>query len=335
MSVRIVGAGDVARLLPMNEAIDVMEEVFRSLARGDAVQPLRSLMWIPDRRGLLGLMPAHLGAPPLIGLKVVTVMPGNHGTELDSHQGAVLVFDTTNGSLRAVVDATSITAIRTAAVSGLATRLLAREDAGDLALLGSGTQARWHLRALHAVRRLRRVRVWSANPRHADAFARATSKEEGPPVEVMGSARQAVDGADLICTVTSAKEPVLEGAWLAEGVHINAVGACFPSARELDTAAVKRARLFVDRRESTLAESGDFLIPRAEGALDDRHILGELGEVLTGVVPGRQRQGDVTLFKSLGLAVEDLAAAHHVAERAAAANLGASIELGGRRSGVN
>ncbi|HTM57294.1 MAG TPA: ornithine cyclodeaminase family protein, partial [Candidatus Udaeobacter sp.] len=234
MSVRIVGASDVARLLPMGEAIAVMEEVFRTLARGDAVQPLRSMLWMPDRRGLLGLMPAHLGSPSLLGLKVVSVMPGNHGTEFDSHQGAVLVFETTHGSLRAVIDATSITAIRTAAVSGLATRLLARKEAGDLSLLGSGTQARTHLRALRVVRKLRRIRVWSPNPARAAAFAREEPAGPGPPIEVMASAREAVAGADLICTVTSSKEPVLEGAWIAEGAHINAVGACFANARELD-----------------------------------------------------------------------------------------------------
>jgi len=312
VSVRIVGASDVARLLPMGEAIAVMEEVFRTLARGDAVQPLRSMLWMPDRRGLLGLMPAHLGSPSLLGLKVVSVMPGNHGTEFDSHQGAVLVFETTHGSLRAVIDATSITAIRTAAV----------------------TQARTHLRALRVVRKLRRIRVWSPNPARAAAFAREEPAGPGPPIEVMASAREAVAGADLICTVTSSKEPVLEGAWIAEGAHINAVGACFANARELDTAAVKRSRLIVDRRESTLAESGDFLIPRAEGAIDDRHILGELGDVLTGAVRGRERDTDVTLFKSLGLAVEDLAAAHHVAERAEASNQGISIELGGRRASL-
>ena len=333
MSVRIVSAEEVERLLPMAQAIDVMEDVFRTLARGDAVQPLRSMVWLPERRGLLGLMPAYLGAPSLLGLKAVTVMPGNHGTEFDSHQGVVLVFETTHGALRAVVDASAITAIRTAAVSGLATRVLAREQAGDLALLGSGTQARTHLEAMRAVRKLRRVRVWSATPGHARVFAARESARPGLAIEAMETARAAVEGADLICTVTAAKSPVLKGEWIAEGAHVNAVGACFPSARELDTAAVVRSRLIVDRRESTLAEAGDFLIPKEEGALDERHIRAELGEVLNGAAAGRESPADVTLFKSLGLAVEDLAAAHHVATRASEMNVGLALDLGGRRRG--
>jgi len=331
MSVRVVGAADVGRLFPMVQAIGVMERVFRTLARGEAVQPLRSMVWLPDRRGLLGLMPAWLGDPDAIGLKVVTVMPGNHGTEFDSHQGAVLVFETRNGSLSAVVDATAITAIRTAAVSALATRVLAKPDASDLALLGSGTQARTHLDGMMAVRRLRRVRVWSATPAHARAFATTESARRGLAIEAVESARDAVRGADLVCTVTAAKQPLLEGAWLAEGAHVNAVGACFANARELDTAAVVRSRLYVDRRESTLAEAGDFLIPRSEGAISDSHILAELGEVLAGKSAGRGSASEVTLFKSLGLAVEDLAAAHYIAARAAVENAGIALELGGLR----
>ena len=331
MSVRVLTAADVERLLPMGEAIGVMEEVFRTLAKGDAVQPLRSMVWLPDRRGLLGLMPAYLGSPNAIGLKVVTVMPGNHGTPFDSHQGAVLVFETRNGALEAVVDATAITAIRTAAVSGLATRLLAREDAGDLALIGSGTQARTHLEAMRAVRPLCRVRVWSANADHARAFAAREGGRGGPAIEAVPTARDAVFGADLICTVTAAKQPVVEGEWIAEGAHVNAVGACFPNARELDTRAVARARLVVDRRESTLAEAGDFLIPKQQGAFADDHIAAELGEIVTGAKRGRRSADEITLFKSLGLAVEDLAAAHFVARARGDAAEGASIELGGRR----
>lgn len=332
MSVRVIAAPDVECLLPMDVAIETMAGVFATLARGDAVQPLRSLMWLPDASGLLGLMPACLGAPRSMGIKVVTVMPGNHGTEFDSHQGVVLVFETSNGCLRAVVDATSITAIRTAAVSAFATRLLAREDAGDLALLGSGTQARTHLEAMRAVRPLRRVRVWSRDVTRASAFAARESDRCGIAIEVCGSAREAAAGADLICTVTAAREPVLLGEWIAAGAHVNAVGACFPAARELDTQAVRRARLFVDRRESAVNEAGDILIPIREGAIDERHIVAELGEVATGASAGRTSASDVTLFKSLGLAVEDLAAAHRIWERAEAADAGVKIELGGHRN---
>src|SRR5262249_55882816 len=203
------------------------------------------------------------------GLKVITIFPGNEGSDFDSHQGAVLLFEADHGSLVAMIDASSITGIRTAAVSGAATRALAREDAGDLAILGSGVQAGTHLEAMTVVRRLRRVRVWSRHPASARAYAERESKRHGMRVEPMASAREAVSGADLICTTTAAKEPVLQGEWLAPGAHINAVGACFPATRELDTKAVLRSRLYVDRRESALNEAGDFLIPRKEGALSD------------------------------------------------------------------
>jgi ornithine cyclodeaminase len=331
MSVRIVTQTEVGRLLPMAECVEVMSGALMTLARGDAVLPLRSLVRLPDRPGLLGLMPAYLGEPRVMGLKVVTVMPGNHGTPVDSHQGAVLIFEVEQGRLLAIVDGTSITAIRTAAVSAVATRALAREDAGDLAILGSGVQAATHLEAMNTVRTLRRVRVWSRDPANAATFAARASARHGLTVEAMGSARAAVEGADLVCTTTAAREPVLEGAWLAPGVHINAAGACRSDTRELDTAAVAGARLYVDRRESALNEAGDFLIARGEGAFGDDHIIGELGEVLIGSVPGRRSREERTLFESLGIAVEDLAAAHHIWRKAEAEGRGLVVDLGGRR----
>jgi ornithine cyclodeaminase len=276
-------------------------------------------------------MPAYLGSPPAIGLKSITVFPGNHGTELDSHQGAVLLFETKRGSLLAVMDASSITAIRTAAVSGVATRLLARADAGDLALLGTGVQALTHLEAMWQARRLRRVRAWSRSPEHVRAFAQRAERSLGLKVEAAGSAREAVKGADLVCTVTSSREPVLEGKWLSPGAHVNAVGASLATARELDTAAIVGASLFVDRRESALNEAGDFLIPRREAAIDDGHIRAELGELLLGRHPGRQSDSEITVFKSLGLAVEDVAAARLIYDNAMKAGAGTRVELGGAR----
>lgn len=334
MSMRVVTQDQVRELLRMDECIDVMRQALETLARGDAVLPLRSMVRLPDRPGLLGLMPAYLGTPAVMGLKVVTVMPHNHGTEFDSHQGAVMIFEVEHGRPLAVIDATSITAIRTAAVSGVATLALAREDAGDLAILGTGTQAASHLEAMRVVRRLRRVRVWSRDPAHARAFAEREGARHGIAIEAAASARTAVDGADLICTTTAARTPVLEGAWLAPGTHINAVGACFRDTRELDGAAVAACRLYVDRRESALNESGDILLARAEGAIGDGHIVGELGELLLGTVPGRAAPGDRTLFKSLGIAIEDLAAAHHIWRKAERLDQGTAIEFGGRRAGA-
>jgi ornithine cyclodeaminase len=213
----------------------------------------------------------------------------------------------------------------------LATKLLAREDANDLAILGTGTQARTHLEAMLFVRKISRVRVWSRNAEHAKKFAERESPRYHGAIEIMPTAREAVDSADIICTTTASAEPVMLGDWLNAGAHINAVGACTPITRELDTAAMLKSRLFVDRRESALNEAGDFIIPQKEGALDDSHIRGELGEILLGQVQGRASSEDITLFKSLGLATEDLAAAHHIYRKISEKGGGAWVDLGGSR----
>ena len=300
----------------MGECIDLMERTLISLARGEAILPLRSSLWLDGKRGALGLMPGYLARENALGVKSVSFFHGNEGTELDTHQGAVLLYDGANGSLRAVVDATSITAIRTAAVSGAATRALARPDAGDLALVGSGVQARTHLAAMMAVRTLRRVRVASKEPERARRFAQRESERHGISIEPAASVREAVLGADLVCTATSAREPILAGEWLSPGAHVNAVGSSVPFARELDTEAVSRSRLFVDRRESVLNEAGDFLIPKKEGAFGDEHIVAEIGDVFAGKAAGRGSVDEITLFKSLGLAIEDVASADHIARKA-------------------
>lgn len=328
---RVIRQTEVRALLPMTECVEVVEEALRALARGEAVLPVRQLMWLPDRSGLLGLMPAWLGPPRIMGGKFISVIPANHGTELDTHQGAVLLFEADRGRLLAVVDATSITEIRTAAASAVATRALAREDAGDLAILGTGVQAYSHIEAMRVARAIRSVRVWDRTAERAEAFARRESERHGIEFRATRSAREAVEGVDLICTTTAATEPVLKGAWLAPGVHVNAVGACFPTARELDTEAVVRSRFFVDTREGALREAGDFLIPKAAGEVDDSHIQGEIGEVLVGKVPGRRTPDEITVFESLGIAIYDLAAAHRVWRNAEAKGAGVEVELGGRR----
>ncbi len=331
MSVLVVTQSELPALLPMRECIDVVATVLEAVARGDVVLPLRQQLVLPDGSGRLVTMPAFTTAPAALGLKVITVFPGNEASDVDSHQGAVLLFEPEHGRLLAIMDASSITAIRTAAASAVATRLLARADASELALLGSGVQARTHLEAMLCVRPIRRVRVWSRTPAHAQACARQMAERHGIPVEALPSARAAVQGADVVCTVTSAREPVLEGEWLAPGAHVNAVGSSTRTHRELAADAVRRARLYVDRRESTLAESGDFLLAKADGAVGDDHIVGEIGEVLLGKVEGRRSPDEITLFKSLGLAVEDLAAAWHVYQAALARGGGTALDLGGRR----
>lgn len=327
MEVLIISQSQVQKLLPMKECINVMEEALKALARDNAHMPMRSAMWLPDKAGLLGMMPAFIGGSKVMGIKIVSVFPGNHGTEYDSHQGAVMLFETKHGKPLAIVDASSITAIRTAATSAVATDLLARKDAGDLAVLGSGIQARGHLEAIMLVRRIRRVRVWSLPLDDARQFAGHMSKRHGITVEPVETARAAVQGADIICTTTPASEPILFGDWIMDGAHINAVGSCAPQTRELDTDAVAKSRLFVDRREAALNEAGDFLIPKKEGAIGDDHILGEIGDILVGDLDGRKSESEITLFKSLGLAVEDLASAQYVYRRALERHIGTSVEL--------
>jgi ornithine cyclodeaminase len=331
MKILIINQAEVTRLLPMPECLDVMAATLMSLARGEVILPLRPIMWLPEKVGALGMMPAYLGNIQIMGLKVVSVFPSNHGTEFDSHQGAVMIFETTHGQPLALVDASEITAIRTAAVSGVATRLLARVDASDLAILGSGTQARAHLTAMLVARKLKRVRVWSRHPDHARRFATQEAAQHGITIEPVTTVGDAVAGADIICTTTASREPILEGRCLAPGTHINAVGSSVSSTRELDTPAVVRSRLFVDRRESTLNEAGDFLFPKREGAITDDHIQGELGDILLGNIQGRQSADEITLFKSLGLAIEDVAAAHHIYVKAVAQQVGVWVELGGSR----
>jgi ornithine cyclodeaminase len=329
----LLSGRDVRALLPLRECIGVMEQALRSVTAGTSTLPLRTVIRLEGTPNAFATMPAVLGqgSGAALGAKIIAVFPGNDATPFDAHIGVVLLFDAEHGRLLAIADASSITALRTAAVSGLATRLLAREDARELALLGAGVLALPHLEALRCVRDIRRVRVWSRNPARAQEFAARARKQVEAEILVSASAREAVEGADVVCTLTGARTPVLEGAWLAPGTHVNAVGASLPTARELDTAAVVRSRLFVDRRESARNEAGDFLIPRGEGALGDAHILGELGELLAGTLQGRTNRAEITLFKSLGLAIEDVAALRHVHERARAIGAGTRIALGGLR----
>ena len=335
MDVLVIDQQAVSRLLSMDACMDAMAEALAALARSEALMPLRTVVWLPDRSGALAAMPSALPSAGVLGIKVITVFPGNAGTAFDSHQGAVLLFEAEHGRLQAIVDATEVTAIRTAAVSGVATRLLAREDAGDLAILGAGTQARSHLEAMLLARPIRRIRVWSRRRAAAERFSVQEAARHGVRVEAVSSVAGAVDGADVICTVTSSSQPVLLGEWLSPGVHVNAIGAVGPGSRELDTQAIVRARLYVDRRESASNEAGEFIQALAEGAIGTDHIVGEIGEVLTGIAPGRRSAQEITLFRGVGLAVEDLAAARLLHRLAVERGEGTRVELGGGRHDVS
>jgi ornithine cyclodeaminase/alanine dehydrogenase-like protein (mu-crystallin family) len=319
--VLVLGYDEVSRLLPMDECIEVMEEALAALARGEMFLPLRFVVRPPNAAGFIGLMPAYRGGDsPAFGLKAINVIPDNPRLRgLDAHQGGVLLSDGDSGEPVAFLNASAITEIRTAAVSAVATRALAREDARELAILGAGVQARSHLEAMRAVRTFERVRIYSRTPEHARSLA-----EEGG-ASAVDSAEEAVRDADVVVTATSSAEPVLVRAWLKSGVHINAVGAGLPHMRELDTQTVVDAAFFTDRRESAENEAGDYLLALKEGAIGPEHIRAELGEVVAGMAPGRRSDDEITIFESLGLAIEDLAAADHVVRRARAEGVGVDV----------
>jgi ornithine cyclodeaminase/alanine dehydrogenase-like protein (mu-crystallin family) len=322
MIVLVLSEHDVRELLDMGSCIEAMEEVLTALARDELFQPLRNVARPPGANGLIGLMPAHRsGARAAWSLKEIVVIPSNPARGLDAHQGAVLLHDGETGQLVAVLNASPVTEIRTAAVSGVATRALARRDASRVAILGAGVQARSHVAAMRAVLDDPEIRIWARNPDAAQALAAEVGAVASPSPDA------ALLGAEVVCTTTSAAEPIVELRWLATGAHVNAVGSSIPTTRELDTATVAASSFFVDRRESTLNEAGDYLLPAAEGAVGPDHIKAELGEVLTGTHPGRQDEAELTIFKSLGIAVEDLAAAELVVRRARERGVGAEVEF--------
>jgi alanine dehydrogenase len=312
MEPAIVSKEKVAELLPMSECISLMEKAFRALGRKDCIQPLRSIMSLPNQSGFLGMMPAYSSEIGVMGIKVISIFPGNKTLGSSSHQGTVLLFDAEHGQLLCMLDAGEITAIRTAAVSALATQLLSKKDSKTLAVLGSGEQAESHIEAMMLVRNIETIRLWSRNAEHAGRLASQISSRYSANIIIADKAQDCVEEADLICAVTASPEPILKGEWLAHGVHMNAVGSCTPRTRELDSAAVLKSKLFTDKYESLFNEAGDFIIPKNEGILSDSHVKGELAEILSGEKPGRESNEEITLFKSLGIGIEDLYAAHYI-----------------------
>ena len=328
MSLLILNKLDVEQLLSMRRCIDLMRDALRSLARGEVVLPLRPVLRVPGSPNVFAVMPAYSAPLKAIATKLISVFPGNHRRAFESHQGVVLLFDGEHGNPLAIIDAVSITAIRTAAVSAVATGLLARTDAAVLGVLGAGVQARTHIEAMMQVRPFRRIRVWSRTSARARDVAAEAATRFNVDVDAVPDARAAIHDADVICTVTAAREPVLSAAWLKPGAHINAVGASLPDARELDSETVKRARVFVDRRESALNEAGDLLIPMREGVIGADHVVAEIGELLVDNASGRRAPDEITLFKSLGIAVEDLACARFLHEAAERDGVGTRVEMG-------
>ena len=329
MKILILSHDQVVELLPMKECLAVMRDALVALAAGKVHQPLRTIVRPPEAAGVMGLMPSYIsGDYAAFGLKVICVFPGNPARGKDSHQGAVLLFSAESGELEAMMNASAITAIRTAAVSGVATELLAREEACHLAIIGTGVQARSHLAAMSQVRFIKRCRIASRQIEHARNFAEEMRQDFAFPLEPVESVEEAVEGADLIVTVTTAVEPIVKREWLSPGAHLNLVGSSTPNAREVDSATMAASSLFVDRRESTITEAGDYILAATEGAIGPDHIRAEIGEVLKGDKPGRTSPEEITLFKSLGLAIEDLAAAEYLYRRARELNAGTWVEFG-------
>jgi alanine dehydrogenase len=321
----ILTEDDVRAVLTMPDLIDAMQTALVAYSGGRTQQPLRTVLEVGTQQAFFGVMPAFLPDAPALGTKLVTVFGSNPAAGLPSHLATIVLLDPTTGALLAVLDGRFITEARTAAVSAVATRLLARPEAATLAIVGSGVQARSHLEALGCIRSLQEVRVWSPSVEHRQRFVAEMHAHSRAPLTASPSAEAALDGADLVVLATSSRTPVVRSEWIADGAHICAVGACRPDQREMEGALVARARIIVDSRQSALAEAGDIVLAMAEGSCGVEHIAGELGEVAAGLVEGRQSETQVTLFKSLGMAVEDIATAHLAFERAVERGLGREV----------
>lgn len=328
MKILVMDNRQVQELLPMTECIELMADALAALARGEVFQPLRTIVRPPEARGLLGLMPAYrAGEQGAFGLKAICVFPENPSKGKDAHQGAVMLFSRETGELLALMNASEITAIRTAAVSAVATRLLAREDAQQLGIIGAGVQARTHLEALATVRTITHARVVARNFEHAQQLVREMQPKVGFSIEPVGTNEEAVHDADVIVTATSSLEPVINKDWISPGAHVNAIGTHSPNSREIDSATMAVARIFTDRRESALNEAGDYLLAAKEGVVTPESILGEIGELLIETKTGRTSSTEITLFKSLGLAIEDVVSADYLYHKAKSQNAGTWINF--------
>lgn len=317
----------VRSVLSMADLVPCMESALARFSAGDVQQPVRTVLEVGAARSYYGLMPAYVEQPPTMGAKVVTIVNGNLERGLPSHLAMIFLLDPDTGGLQALMDGRYITEARTAAVSAVSARHLARADASTLAILGTGVQARSHLEAFTEVRQLHDVRVWSPRRASRERFVDDMQPHAGVPLHAAASAEEAVRGADLVVLATSSPTPVIEMSWIGPGSHIVSVGACRPDQREMDPALVAHARLVVDSRAGALAESGDVVLGIAERRFGPEHLAGELGEIVLGRVPGRQDEREITIFKSLGMAVEDLAAADLVYRRAIERGVGSQQML--------
>jgi alanine dehydrogenase len=324
---RLLTEDHVKALLPMPDLIAAMEAAVARFSSGEVLQPVRTVMSVGPTHAYFGLMPAYIEQPGRLGAKLVTVFNDNHARGLPSHLATIVLLDPDTGSLVALLDGRYITEARTAAVSAVSARHLAKPEAEILAIIGSGVQARSHLEAYAEVRTLREVRVWSPQARSRERFVEEMTGRVPARITASATARQAAEDADLLVLATSSASPVVDAAWIAPGAHVVSVGACRPDQREMAPELVARSRLFVDSRAAALVESGDVVQGIRERRFDERHLVGELGEVVLGRVPGRTTDDQITIFKSLGMAVEDVVTADLVYRKAVETGAGAELTL--------
>ena len=324
---RLLTEQQVHSLLPMPDLIAAMESALAKFSARDVLQPVRSVLTVGPTKAYFGLMPAYVPSPASLGAKLVTVFGENHKRDLPSHLATILLLDPETGALQAIMDGRYITEARTAAVSAVSTRFLAKPDASTLAIIGSGVQARSHLEAYQLVRQLKEVRIWSPKQRSREQFVDDMSSHVPVPIIAAGTAEAAVRGADLIVLVTSSPTPVIEDAWVSKGAHVVCVGACRPNQQEMPPALVARSRLYVDSKAAAIVEAGDVVMNIAAKLFDESHIRGEIGELVLGRVAGRASADDITVFKSLGMAVEDVVAADLVFRRASESGAGTELTL--------
>jgi alanine dehydrogenase len=322
IQLRLLGATDVDRAIDMRQAIEIMATSFKELASGRANVPQR--LGVETEAGLLLAMPGSLPEQRALAIKVVSVFPGNSRLGLPSVFGLVLVLDASSGAPLALIEGSHLTALRTGAASGLATKLMAREDARTVALFGAGVQARTQLAAMRAVRDIREVRIVSRTPQSAQRLA---GELTGLETRVLADSGAAVRGADIVITATTSATPVVFGRDVEPGTHVNAIGAYTPTMREVDADVVRRARVVVDTRQGALAEAGDLIIAIRERVIATNHIVAELGEVVNGTAAGRTSEEEITLFKSVGHAAQDVALARRVLDVAVTRRFGTTVSL--------
>ncbi len=308
MSIRFIDREEVARRLTFDLSIPIVRDAMIAFSRGQTSQLLRSILPLSENR-LFGIMPGALGGDAPFGAKLISIFHGNSAAGQPSHQGVVVLFDSRTGAPLCLVHAGEITAIRTAAASAVATAALARPDAARLAILGCGEQAATHVRAIAKVRRLQSILVWGRSPERARAFTNRMQPELTVPIAPVAGVEQAVAQSDIVCTLTAATEPILKGAWVRPGTHLNLVGSSHAGPAEVDNDLVVRSRFIADSREGILQQGAEFLRARQAGLVGDDHIVAEIGQVLAGDVPGRRSPAEITVYKSIGHVVQDLATA--------------------------